>query len=187
MTDEQLVQQYQSGEHSTFDELVRRYQQKIFGVCRRFLANSQDADDAAQEVFIKAFYALNRFKVDARFSTWLYKIAVNHSLNVLRSRRRKERLKLFSELSQKDVGNVHQINTDELHPLERIERLEQTQQVQKALMNLNEKQRAVIILHRYQELGYQEIADVLSISISSVESRLFRAKQKLAKLLINEK
>lgn len=187
MTDEQLVQQYQSGEHSSFDELVRRYQHKIFRVCCRLLSSPYDADDAAQEVFVKAYHALNRFKADARFSTWLYKIAVNHSFNMLRSHRRKQRLKFFSELSQDDFYRVHQINDDEQHPQQRMERLEQTQRVQKALMNLKEEQRTVIILHRYQELSYQEIADVLGISVSSVESRLFRAKQKLALLLRNKK
>lgn len=185
MTDEQLVQQFQKGERAGFDELVRRYQQTVYGVCRRLLGNAHDADDAAQEVFVKVFYALNRFKARARFSTWLYRITVNHSLNVLRARRRNGRLRLFSQLSPEELCRVKQFSAAE-EPNRRMEQEEQAERVQRALAQLKDDLRTAVILHRYEELSYQQIADVLGVSVSAVESRLFRAKQKLAKLLRNE-
>lgn len=181
MTDEQLVQQFQKGDPSAFNELVRRHQQTVYGVCRRFLGNDHDADDAAQEVFVKAFNTLHRFTAKARVSTWLYRIAVNHSLNVLRSRRRNNRLQFFSQLSSDDLHLVHHLTDDE--PNRRLEQDERTERVQRALAQLNDDLRSVVILHRYEELSYQEIAEVLGVSVRAVESRLFRAKQKLAKLL----
>lgn len=182
MTDEELVRAAQEGDYAGFDALVRKYQDRIFGVCLLFLNDRDDADDAAQEVFIKAYRNLSRFKGKAQFSTWLYRIAVNHCLNLVRARRRRKMLTLFSRL--KSTEKLHLLETaGGEDPQMRMEQTEIEQKVAKAIELLPDDQRTALILHRYEGLSYQEIAGVMGVSVACIEARLFRAKKKLAKLL----
>ena len=128
------------------------------------------------------YHALVRFEPRASFSTWLYRIAVNHSLNVIRSKKRRSWLQFFSRLKTDgaDIGLLADFSTN---PHRILENEEKAAAVHKALNRLHENQRAVVILHRFEGLSYKEIAKILNTSVSSVESRLFRARQKLAKML----
>ncbi len=180
MNDEQLVQQFQNGDTSSFDELVLRYQDKVLNTCFRFIGREDDARDATQDIFIKVFGALETFKPKAKFSTWLYRIAVNHSLNVVRSQKRRTWLQSFSAIGEeKKIGIV----ADGKDPHKKMERQERADLVQRALNKLNQEQRVTLVLHRFEGLSYKEIAQVMNTSVSAVESRLFRARQNLAKLL----
>ncbi len=183
MTDEQLVRQIQNGGEG-FDELVKRYQDKVYGLCSRLLGDADEAADAAQEAFVKAYVGLQRFNNRSRFSTWMYRITVNHCLNVLRARRRKK-VRLFSHLSTAEQQQLGRLKTGE-QPDDKMEKAETAKRVADALMRLNEEQRAVVVLHRYEGLSYREISDVTGLSIGAVESRLFRARKKLAELLSEE-
>jgi RNA polymerase sigma-70 factor (ECF subfamily) len=183
MTDEALVEQFQDGDRDSFDELVNRYEQKIYNLCCRFLNQNEDADDAAQEIFIKAYYSLDHFNRRARFSTWLYRIAVNHALNVQRSRRRKQWLRSLSMISKIENDKIIQVHDQTEDPHSRLEKKEEIERVRQALDRLPEEQRIIVYLHRFQELSYKEIADILGLRLSTVESRLFHAKKRLTKLL----
>lgn len=184
MNDEQLVQQFQMGQSEAFDELLNRYQSKVLDTCFRYLNNEEEARDAAQEVFVKLYLALPRFKPKARFSTWLYRIAVNHSLNLVRSKKRRGWQRSLSILKNSEMRAYEQSVADESEsPEEKMQTLERRLLVRKALATLSEAQRTAVVLHRYEGLSYKEIADVMKTSVSSVESRLFRAKQNLYKIL----
>lgn len=175
MDDEQLVGQFQRGQLHVFDELVLRYQDRILNTCFRFIGDAEEARDAAQDIFVKVYGALADFKPRASFSTWLYRIAVNHSLNVARRRRR-------ASSAPVDTAEIALL-ADPKNPHSILEREEMALLVHKALSRLGENQRVVLVLHRFEGLSYQEIASIMRISVSSVESRLFRARQKLAKIL----
>lgn len=182
MKDEQLIAAFQDGDRAAFDKLVLRYQDKVLNTCFRFLGNADEAYDATQDIFIKVYHALDRFKPKASFSTWLYRIAVNHSLNTVRSQKRRLKLTAFS-LYGADCTKIGLPADDSAHPHNRIETEERTECLQRALNQLNREQRTTLILHRYEGLSYKDIAAIMHTSISSVESRLFRARQKLAEIL----
>jgi RNA polymerase sigma factor (sigma-70 family) len=184
MNDEQLVEQFQNGNKEVFDELLNRYQVKVVNTCFRYLNDKEDARDAAQDIFIKLYFALPKFKPKAQFSTWLYRIAVNHSLNMLRSKKRKQWQQAMTTLGKKDLRHTNQIKSDATEdPEANLQSKEQSALVQNALAQLSTAQRTAVILHRFEGLSYKEIAAVMETSVSSVESRIFRAKQNLYKLL----
>lgn len=183
ISDEQLVDRFQQGENRAFDDLVHRYEQKIRSLCFYYLSDAHEVDDAAQETFIKAYHGLKHFRPQARFSTWLIRIAINHCLNQIRSRRRRRWLRPFSQLFLGEDEKVIQSEVANRNPLQELEHQEKLQQVQRALLMLPESQRIAVILHRSEGLSYQEIAEVTGSSISAVEAKLHRAKLKLATIL----
>ncbi|MBN1560254.1 sigma-70 family RNA polymerase sigma factor [candidate division KSB1 bacterium] len=175
MDDEQLVEQFRHGQLHVFDELVLRYQDRVLNTCFRLIGNEEEARDAAQDIFIKVYHALASFKPQASFSTWLYRIAANHALNVARSRKRRSRIRSFTA----EIALI----ADAKNPHSALEKEERAHLVREALNQLGESQKTIVVLHRFEGLSYKEIADIMNISVSSVESRLFRARQKLAKIL----
>ena len=181
MKDEQLVRQFQQGDQSAFETLVRRYQDKVLNTCYRFLGNPDDARDAAQEIFIKVYTNLKKFKPHARFSTWLYRVAVNHALNALRSRKRRRGILLFSALPLQE--SLIRIPDNTLQPDQNYAESEQHDLVMRAIEQLGERQRSLVILHQFEGLAYKEIAEVMGMSKSAVESQLCRAKKKLLLIL----
>jgi RNA polymerase sigma-70 factor, ECF subfamily len=182
--DNDFVIEFKAGDNSAFDELVKKYQDIIIAGCYRFLGNYADSQDAAQEVFLKVYFGLNTFSPDAKFSTWIHRILVNHCLNVLRSKRRKRLIRIGEE---KDEVNAEDIISKEKSPLEILQNADKVKAIHSALGRLKEKQRVAIILHKFQGLPYKEVAIIQKCSVSAVEARIFRAKLKLAKLLINLK
>lgn len=184
ISDTDLMLRLKDGDQSAFRELVERHKLSVLNLCLRFVGNKADAEDLAQEVFIRIFQAAPTYEVKAAFTTWVYRIAVNLCLN---HQRRKKIIQFFS-LNHKYSPNSQfddrqpEIPVSE-NPDTEFERKELQQLVQDAIQSLPENQRTVIILHRYHELSYQEIAAVLDTSVSAVESRLHRAKENLKKRL----
>ena len=185
MNDDVLVEKFQQGEKSVFTELVQIYQDKVMASCMRMLGNKDDAEDAAQEIFIKVYDALPRFDPRAKFSTWLYRITMNHCLNVLRGRRVR---KVFS------IHKKENIETDEIitakrqmnqknQPDENLERKEREKLIWQAIDTLPQNQKVAVVLSKFGGLSYKEVAEVMENSVSAVESLLFRAKNKLYKSL----
>lgn len=183
MQDEELIRQFQNGDEQAFDELVRRYQGQVHNTCYRFLNDVQDSRDAAQDIFIKVYAASRQFRPEAKFSTWLYRVMINHCLNVLRSRKRRQWLSTFT--SRENRGNLDHLSVADAggNPASDLEKAERTRAVRKAINSLNSEQKTTVILHRYQGLSYQEIADIMQTSVASVESRLHRAKLALGRML----
>jgi len=182
MTDE-YIEKITTGDRAAFNKLVKTHQDFVLNTCYRFLGNSDDAMDATQDIFIKIYDALHQYKPEAKLSTWIYRIAVNHCLNVLRSKKRAGWLMSVTSLLKSDKKAMEIVVENEANPEMLMQEKEKQQIIQNALSKLNNEQRTAIILHRYQGLSYKEIAHVMQTSVSSVESRIFRAKQQLAAYL----
>ena len=168
-SDEELVEACQAGESSAFDLLVARWEDKIRGASYRLLGSEDEARDAAQEAFLKAYKGLPAFKGEAQFSSWLYRIAVNLCRDRLRRRKGKT---LVSLEALEDAGPV--IATREPGAHELVEQLDLRRAVRRAIAELSEEQREVVILKEYQGLTFLEIAQALDLPVSTVKTRLYR-------------
>jgi RNA polymerase sigma-70 factor (ECF subfamily) len=169
-TDEDLVVAFQSGDIPAFDQLVRRWDRKIQGVIYRLVGNHDEARDLSQEAFLKAYRALGTFKQEARFSSWLYQIAINATRDRLRRRRRR------TDLSLDDVEEKGESSLRDGAPsaLDLIESSDLSRAVAAAMAALPEEQREVVILKEYQGLTFPEIAETLDVPLSTVKTRLYR-------------
>ena len=176
--DDKLILKAQKGDLHSFDVLVRRYQRKIYYLAYRMVKGHDAADDIAQETFINAYSAIRSFKIGYSFYTWLYRICMNLSINYLK------RQKLVIPESQFE---------EETSPLEReaagadpsnhLALKELEDKIEKALDLLPPKFKAVLVLRVYEDLSYEEIAKTLKISMGTVMSRLFRAREKMQEML----
>ena len=182
--DTNLMLRIKNGDQQAFQELVERHKLSVLDLCLRFTNNKEDAEDLAQDVFIRIFQAAPGYEVKAAFTTWLYRITVNHCLNY---QRRKKILHFFSLDHGKNSHHQSQGYIPDFAAKERpdveLEKREVQQIVQKAIQSLPENQKAALILYRYHDLSYKEIAEVLDTTVSAVESRLHRAKENLKKKL----
>jgi RNA polymerase sigma-70 factor, ECF subfamily len=170
-TDEALVEAFQAGDLAAFDLLVVRWQRKIQGTIYRILGTEEDARDLCQEAFLKAFRALKGFKGEARFSSWLYQIAVN----LCRDRMRRRRGRTFVSLEALgDESGPSRAASPDPGPMELLQRGALRNLVQDAIAMLPEDQREVIVLKEYEELTFLEIAQVLDVPLSTVKTRLYR-------------
>ena len=170
-TDEALVEAFQAGDLAAFDLLVVRWQRKIQGTIYRILGTEEDARDLCQEAFLKALRALKGFKGEARFSSWLYQIAVNLCRD--RMRRRRGRTFLSLEALGDESGPSRAASPDP-GPMELLQRGALRSLVQDAIAMLPEDQREVLVLKEYEELTFLEIAQVLDVPLSTVKTRLYR-------------
>ena len=180
-SDEELVEACQAGESSAFDVLVARWEDKIRGAAYRLLGSEEEARDAAQEAFLKAYRGLPAFKQEARFSSWLYQIAINLCRD--RLRRRKGRTMVSLEALE-EVGPV--IAGREPAALDLVQQLDLRRAVRRAIGELSEEQREVVILKEYQGLTFLEIAQALDLPISTVKTRLYRGLGQLRLSLEDE-
>ena len=185
MNDEELIQQVTEKDHQAFKQLVDRYQNLVLNTCYNLIGNRQDAEDVTQEVFFQVYKSAEKFRRESKLSTWLYRIAVNTSLNFIRDNKWSRWLKSITTLlpnNSKQTTDVPAPESD--RPDVTFEEKEQNRMVQKAINSLPVKQRAALVLHKYEGLPYQEIAGILKCSLSSVESLIHRAKLNLQKELI---
>lgn len=177
--DIQLMQRFQDGEESSFELLVERHKDRIFAVACRFLGNSTEAEDVTQEIFIKVYHSRDSYKPTAKFTTWLYAICKNTCLKVLRSKRQP----MISIDNNRDLddGSVPAQFADPkaCSPIDSIKDAEQALAIKKALDLLPPNQRMAVILSRYDELSYEDIAQSMKCSVKAVKSLLHRAKLQL--------
>jgi RNA polymerase sigma-70 factor (ECF subfamily) len=176
MTDEQIIGRVRGGETRMFGELVRRYQDPVYGMVARFVGGSEDAQDVAQEVFLRVFRGLDGFKGESKFSTWLYRITYNLCADWLRRNRRPDR-------SAAAVEEADSLPDGRVDLEEGFLEEEQRVAVRHALSELDEKYRSVVDLHYYQKLSYDQIAVVLDMPVKTVETRLYRARKTLRESL----
>lgn len=178
--DAQLVDQAKSGDRKAFEQLVLRYQDRIYTVTVRVLGNREDALEASQETFLKAYRALQRFDGRSAFYTWLFRIAVNSARSHRRKVRRRKELPM--EYNQ-DGERWEPCDDGSERPLQSVLQRERQALVQKALAELDREASAIIVLKDIQGMRYEEMAEVLGCPLGSVKSKLFRARQKLRKKL----
>ncbi len=180
-TDEQLVADCQAGRSEAFEVLVRRHQDRLYGSLCHALGSSEDALDACQEAFMHAFRAIQTFRGEAQFYSWLYRIALNAATTIQRSRARRPAVSL--DQFRADAGAEPAQGGADARPEGRLEREETITAVQLALAALEPEQRLVIVLRDYEGLSYDDIAATLNCPIGTLRSRLHRARVELMKLM----
>jgi RNA polymerase sigma-70 factor (ECF subfamily) len=175
----ELVRRARGGDLEAYDVLVKRYQERIFATIYHMTSNHEDANDLAQESFIKAFQALKSFKGGSSFYTWLYRIAVNKTINFLKQRKNRRHMSLndldFNAEHDPDLMALISDNT----PRRAAGLTELQEKLNAALMKLSEPHRLVVVLHDVQGQSHEEIAKVMDCNIGTVRSRLFYARQQL--------
>ena len=183
LSDEELVARARDGDRSAFARLVDRHSVSVFNLTLRIVGNREDAEEAAQDAFVRAYRNLGRFRGDARFSTWLYRIAVNVSLSSARRSRRDLSTTSLSGSEDEEEGLPLQLPDPSANPAERFEQGEFREQVRNMVAALPPIYSAVISMYHIQSLTYDEIAESLELPIGTVKARLFRARAALRKLI----
>lgn len=182
--DSALVEAFQT-EHSkeAFDSLVVKYQDKVFNLCYRFMGNYHDANDCAQDTFVKAYRSLKKFRFEASFSTWLYRIAVNTCKNKLSSLQYRFSKILFRIDRPAESEMSIEIKDESQSPEVLFETSEKGRRIQKAIDSLPEDQKTVVVLRDIEGLPYEEIAQITGYNMGTVKSKLARARERLRKKL----
>jgi RNA polymerase sigma-70 factor (ECF subfamily) len=174
-----LVKRARQGDLGAYDDLVRRYQERIYATIYHMTANHEDANDLAQEAFIKAYQALKSFKGGSSFYTWIYRIAVNKTINFLKQRKNRSHMSLddLDFNAEHDPDLVALIS--EKTPRRDINLAELQEKLNEAMLKLSEPHRLVVTLHDVQGLSHEEIAEIMECNIGTVRSRLFYARQQM--------
>lgn len=179
LKDKELVKKAQQGDLSAYDELMRRHQGKIYGLIYNMTSNQQDAEDLVQEVFLKGYKVLDRFQGKSSFYTWIYRIAVNRTINYVKQRRNRSALSLNDmDLSIENDPAYVELSSRE-SPFRDTSLSEIQEKLNAALQTLSEKHRAVVVLHDIQGVPHEEIGKMMGCSSGTVRSRLFYARQQL--------
>ena len=184
-TDHELVALSQSGDRRAFGVLVERYQRRAFAVAMGYLKNPEDAMDAAQDAFVKAFRNIKGFKGNSKFYTWLYRIVVNVCIDQIRKRRRARTVEYDETFKRRDEAVVGPLagNTRPMHPGAAAESKQLNVVLKAALDELSENHRTVIVLREVDGRSYEEIAEIMQCHIGTVMSRLHHARKNLQKAL----
>jgi RNA polymerase sigma-70 factor (ECF subfamily) len=178
--DRRLIADCLQGDSAAFGVLVRRYQDRLYNSVLRLVDNADDARDVVQDAFLHAYQALDGFKGDSLFFTWLYRIAINTAISL----KRKHRVTLRMDGGREDGGAVEPVDTSEFsQPGYALEQAEQEQKIQHALNQLSPEHRAVLIMKDMEGQKYEEMAEVLQVPIGTIRSRLHRARMELRELL----
>lgn len=181
MSNEQaIVRRARAGDQSAFEELVFTYEKKIYHLSLRYTGSEQDAMDVTQEVFLRVFRFLPQFQEESRFSTWLYRIAVNANMDFLRKRGQTNELSLDAE---DEEGLSYEVSDLRYNPESQLERIELQQAICQGIQSLPPRMREILILRDISGLTYEEIGKILSIEQGTVKSRLSRARSRLCTLL----
>lgn len=178
-TDDELVRSVLAGDRERFGELVGRYQTRLVNYLYRIVRSLDDAHDLAQEVFIRVYQALDRYDSQYRFSTWLFRVAQNAAIDVLRKRRVQLVPISRREDSSGEPAPDFDLPSDDPTPLAILEGTERASEVRKAIDALPWEYRELILLRHYGELAYEEIADLKGMPLGTVKNKLFRARQML--------
>ncbi|MDB6059145.1 MAG: rpoE [Verrucomicrobiales bacterium] len=178
-SDLSLVKRAQDQDASAYDELIRRYQQRIYATLYHMTSNHEDANDLTQETFIKGYRALKGFKGDSSFYTWIYRIGVNKTINFLKQRKNR------TQMSLNDVDYKIEHDPDlvalisERTPRRDLNLAELQEKLNAGLLKLSEHHRMVVTLHDIQGLSHEEIGKIMNCNVGTVRSRLFYARQQL--------
>lgn len=185
LPEKQVVRRAQAGDVAAYEELLRTHQQRVFAVVGSILRRREDIEDVAQQVFIKAYFSLKRFDLRSAFGTWLYKISVNECWDYLR-KKRVRRLVYEADLSEEQLRQMDA--TPELagggdRPREdSAKRVEQRDLLERLLGELDEKDRAMLVLKEVEGFSVEEISEMLDLNVNTVKVRLFRARGRLVEI-----
>ncbi len=186
MDESELLRGIQQGDRKAFQQLVEAYQRMVVNTCFGIVHNTADAEDLAQDVFMEIFRTAENFRGDSKISTWLYRIATNRSLNHIRNKKRKGFFQSLEETFTGGRNRTSEISENRSdQPDHNITDSQRKDILHKAIDQLPEKQRIAFTLNKYEELPYQQIAEVMEISLASVESLIHRAKKNLQEQLLD--
>lgn len=174
--DYQIIKQIVDGETALYTILVQRYERLVFNLALRMMKNREDAEEVAQDVFVKAYRALQSFKGDAKFSSWLYRITYNRSLDLLKKRKREPASENIEAIAGIDYGQVENI-------LDRMEQKAQQELILQGINKLEAEDAFIISLYYYKEHSVSEIAEITSLTESNIKIKLYRSRKKLFTLL----
>jgi RNA polymerase sigma-70 factor (ECF subfamily) len=178
-SDLSLVRRAQEHDGSAYDELIRRYQQRIYATVYHMTSNHEDANDLTQETFIKGYRALKGFKGDSSFYTWIYRIAVNKTINFLKQRKNRTQMSLNDVDYQAEHDPDMVALVSERTPRRDLNLTELQEKLNAAMLKLSEHHRMVVTLHDIQGLSHEEIGKIMNCNVGTVRSRLFYARQQL--------
>ena len=174
--DEFYISQTLNGDVNAFAFLVEKYKHMVFTLAIRIIKNREEAEEISQDVFVKSFQKLSNFKGDSKFSTWLYKIAYNTSLDELRRNKKHVRSENIENINDGDLENVQDA-------LEFLQEEERKKVIKKALLKLDEVQRTILTLFYFEEQSLEEISKVVNLTANNVKVKLYRSRKKLASIL----
>jgi RNA polymerase sigma-70 factor (ECF subfamily) len=183
--DIRLMLGVRADEAGAFEELVARFQHRLIAVLHHVVGNAEEAEDLAQEVFLRVYRARKKYRPRSKFSTWLFTIANNLALNALRARQRKPAVRFQLH----DSGSLGPRPAEQLvrdpgsGPMQRIQKEELAALIRQALEGLNERQRVAVVLNKFEDMNYAEIAEVMKLTVKAVKSLLSRARMNLRDIL----
>ena len=183
MEEKELILRLKKNDEIAFGFLVDFFSKKVYNTCIGMLQNLEDAQDVTQEIFITIHLNVKDFKEESSLSTWIYRISVNKCLEFIRKKNRKKRSGIFRSIFSSDGEKSIENHSDFSHPGIQLENKERSIILFKAIGLLPEQQQTAYILHKVEQVSYNEIAVIMEVSLSAVESLLFRAKQNLKKHL----
>lgn len=182
MDEHKLIDRIIENDEAAFRELYETFSSRVYNTALGFLQSTEDAEDVTQEIFILIYRSIKNFNRESSLSTWIYRIAVNKSLEFIRSKKRKKRFGIVKSIFQKEEAEEP---VEFLHPGIIAENAERGKVLFCAIEKLSENQKTAFLLNKIDNLSYKEISEIMKVSLSSVESLIFRAKENLKKHLNN--
>ena len=176
MSEKEIVAGIQQHNQNAFRALVDKYQEMVLNTCNGFVHDQDDARDLTQDVFVEVFNSIHKFRGDAKLSTWLYRMAVNRSLNFIRKHKRRQ---LFGDIESFFKSNSVEEELITTNAEVGMEQNEQAKILHKAIQSLPQNQKIAFTLHKIEGVSYNEISEIMSVSLSSVESLIHRARKSL--------
>lgn len=186
MNDEELISKIVDGNQLYFKVLVDKYQSLVLNTCFRFLHNKSDAEDITQEVFITAFQSIKKFNYNSKISTWLYRIAVNKSLNFIRDNKKRMTIKSIENFFNSHSNNALQVEDTTTQIEDDDLKIKRLQVLRDSIERLPKNQKTAFILHNYEAVCYKEIAVIMDTSLASVEGLIHRAKINIHKNILKK-
>lgn len=182
-----LIDRCKNGDVAAFEELISGYEKRVFNIIYRIIGDYNEAEDISQEVFIKVFRTIKNFKEKSSFYTWLYRVAVNECINVLKERRKIYAYSVDSPIKVEDDEIIREIRDDKESPEKRFEYKELRACLEDALNRISYEHRMMIVLRDIQGFSYEEIAEIMQCPTGTVKSRISRARKALRELLAENK
>ncbi len=180
--DIRLMLQVRGDEPGAFEELVERYQHRLVGVMNHLVRNNEEAEDLAQEVFLRVYRARKKYRPRSKFSTWVFTIANNLALNSLRAKHRKPVVPLLSPRDSGPMGAGPQeqmVPDPGTGPVQKVQKIELADRIREALDGLSERQKMAVVLNKFEDMNYADIAEVMGLTTKAVKSLLSRARMNL--------
>ncbi len=185
LEEKDLIQRAKNGDQDAFGQLVLAHQNKIYTLCVHMVTDREEAADLAQEAFLKAWRSLTSFQGESSFATWMHRLTTNVCLDYLRKQSRRQNISTAVSLDDEDSGWTEPADHSQ-DPQEQLERAEQKRLLAKALEELPEHHRRMLVMREVSGMSYQEIADALEVDLGTIKSRIARARERLRKILVQD-